>query len=360
MRTVSAAFKSAVMTSHTLAARAVVAGTIVPVLDGSVTLDATAAVRARCDVTVAADPALVPDSATSLLAPYGNEIQLSRGVRFPDGSTELVSLGVFGLQEVEVADTAGTLAIRVAGLDRAARVANARFEEPYQVAAGTNYVTAIRDVLLAGYPSMPYSFPTTAQTTPTLIAEEGGDRWAFAQEMATAIAMRLYFNGDGVCVLTPDVVSDPVATLAEGEVKVSALLSAGRRWTREGAYNRVIATGENTGEAAPVRGVATDLNPQSPTYYYGPFGRVPRFYSSPFITTTAQATTAAETLLRSQLGTTEQVNFGSLVLPHLEPGDTVRITRTRAGIDENHILDSLALPMTATGTMTGQTRAVVA
>ncbi len=53
-----------------------------PILDGSVTLDANAASRGRCDLTLADDGTLnlVPDAPTSLLAPYGNEIRVERGI----------------------------------------------------------------------------------------------------------------------------------------------------------------------------------------------------------------------------------------------------------------------------------------
>lgn len=362
MRTVTTTFTGAILESHQLAVTATVIDTNgnetpVDIIDGTVTLDQTAAVRGRCDLTLVDDGTLdlVPDTATSLLVPYGNEIRVSRGITYPDGTSELVSLGLFRIQDAQVDDTPAGLQIRIAGLDRAQRVIDARFEEPYQVAAGTNYGTAITDVLEAIWPDIETDFTTTALTTPSLIAQEGDDRWQFAQDMATAISMRLYFDGDGVCVLRPDAQGDPVASLAEGTSGV--LLSAGRRWTREGTFNRVIATGENTGETAPARGVATDDNPLSPTYYFGPFGRVPRFYSSPFLTTDAQAAAAALTVLNKELGTTEQVNFGTLVLPHFEPGDVVTITRARAAIDEDHVLDTLTIPLTADASMTGQTRA---
>lgn len=362
MRSVTAAFEEAVKTSHRLATSAVVTdsagtATTVEIIDGTVTLDQTAAVRGRCDVTIVDDGTLglVPDSASSLLAPYGNEITLSRGVMFSDGTTELVSLGVFGIREAEITDEAGSLMVRLTGLDRAQRLVEARFEEPYQVTSGTNVKTAIESVLGAAM-ALTTDLTATDLTTPTtLIAQEGDDRWAFAQSMATAVSMRLYFDGDGVLVLAPDALSTPVLTIAEGEAGV--LIQASRRWTREGAFNRVIATGENTGETAPVRGVATDDNPLSPTYYFGSFGRVPRFYSSPLLATDDQAAAAAQTILNRQLGTTESVSFGALVLPQLEPGDTVRITRERSGINEDHLIDSLTLPLSATGTMTGATRA---
>ena len=70
-----------------------------------------------------------------------------------------------------------------------------------------------------------------------------------------------------------------------------------------------------------------------------------------------QAQAAAQSILYRELGTTEQVQFGALVLPHLEPSDTVRVTRPRAGIDEDHVLDALTIPMSADGAMNGQTRA---
>lgn len=363
MRNVSSQFLTAVQSSHTLAVVAEVidsAGTVTPVdiIEGTVTLDQKAAVRGRCDLTVVDDGTLglVPDSPASLLAPYGNELRVSRGVQFPDGTSELVSLGVFRFQATEVEDSPDGLQIRLSGQDRAARFIDARFEEPYQVAAGTNYATAILTVLQAAWPDVPTDFTSTALTSPQLVVQEQDDRWQFAQAMAQAISMSLYFDGDGTLVLAPDVLSDPVASVTEGTDGV--LLTAGRHWTREGAFNRVICTGENTGEDVPVRGVATDDNPLSPTYYFGPFGKVPQFYSSSFLTTDAQAAAAAQAILNKQLGTTEQVNFGSLVLPHLEPGDTVRVTRARAGInEEDHVLDGLTVPLSAAGAMSAQTRA---
>ncbi len=94
----------------------------------------------------------------------------------------------------------------------------------------------------------------------------------------------------------------------------------------------------------------------SPTYYYGSFGRVPQFYSSPLLLTNGQALQAAQTILARQLGTTQSVAFGAVVNPALEPSDTVLIQRPVAGIDQAHIIDRLTLPLTAEGAMSGQTR----
>jgi hypothetical protein len=170
--------------------------------------------------------------------------------------------------------------------------------------------------------------------------------------------MEVWFDGTGTLRITPVAGSSAVvAELHEGATGV--LVQAAAQWTRAGTYNRVIATGENsTQDAPPVRGVATDDTPSSPTYYHGPFGHVPRFYSSPFLTTDAQCVSAATAILQRQLGATKSVSFGSLVLPYLEPRDVVSIRRARAGINETHVIDKLSIPLGAAGTMTGTTRAV--
>jgi hypothetical protein len=366
MRPVTARFLDAVGRSHRVSRQVEilsageVLGDPVTAVSGTVTLDSTSAIRGRCDLTFIDDGSIgiVPSLSTDRLAPYGNEIRVSRGIQYPDGTTELVALGVFGIQSVDVDDTTDGLEVRVVGLDRSQRVIDARFEEPYQVEAATNYATAIENVIDAGVPGLTYSFPTITTTTPLLVAAEGDDRWAFAQEMARSLGMILFLDGDGAVVVEP--ISTPAGTpaLALAEGADGVLVSAGKGWTREGAFNRVIATGENTGEGAPVRGVATDTNTASPTCYFGPFGKVPRFYVSQFITTTAQAEDAAAGMLAKELGTSQTIRFGAVVNPALEPNDIVQVTRQRAGFDESHVVDSVTIPLDVAGTMTGQTRAV--
>ena len=150
-----------------------------------------------------------PQRCIELARPLRNEIRLGRGVTYPDGTTEVVDLGVFGIQDTEVDDAPDGLRIRVAGLDRSARFVAARFESPYQITAGTNYVTAIDTVLQSAWPDVRPTSRARRRSTPSLIAEEGSDRWAFAQSMAQAIGMTLYFDGDGVAVCVPDLLSDP-------------------------------------------------------------------------------------------------------------------------------------------------------
>jgi len=364
-------FLSTIARSHRAAIRATLlrgnsSEPLGAVLDGTVTLDAKAATRGRADVTVVDNGTLdlIPTESGDWLVPYGTEIKLERGVHYNESEIEYAPLGVYRIQDVDVEDKGETIEIRVSGFDRSQRVIDARFEEPYQIASGVNHDTAILSTIQLIYPEVEYDFATVStSTTSTIIAEEGSDRWAFCQNIATSLGMELFFDNDGMLILRPvpmvEALSVPVWEITDGARGVQ--VNIGRNWTREGSFNRVIATGENMGDGvAPVRGVATDTNASSPTYYFGPFGRVPRFYQSEFLTTNAQALSAATGILARELGTTQRISFGTIVNPKLVPGDVVLVHRERIGIrEELHVIDTLTIPLAVTNTMSGNTRATV-
>ena len=133
-------------------------------------------------------------------------------------------------------------------------------------------------------------------------------------------------------------------------------MSAAKSWNADAVYNRVIASGESLDDSPPVQGVATDDNPLSPTNYFGEFGRRPRFFVSQMITTEAQAEDVAAGILAGALGTSQTVEFGAIVNPAMEPGESVLIQRERLGVNEIHVLDEVQTPLTAEEAMTGRTR----
>jgi hypothetical protein len=69
------------------------------ILDGTVTIERQA-VRRSCDLTIIdAEHTLTPSEATDLFGAWGRyEFQVKRGIRFPDGSQELVPLGMFRIE----------------------------------------------------------------------------------------------------------------------------------------------------------------------------------------------------------------------------------------------------------------------
>src|SRR5690349_16631455 len=144
MYSVSQGFKDALTRSHRVITKAEVLrqGQAIQTLwinSGQVDIDATAAIRRKCKVTLADElGTLTPASAADLLTPFGNELKLYRGIRFADGSEEYVPQGVFGMTTVDIEDDGPGVVINVEGYDRSKKVQRARFTGPVVIAAGTN------------------------------------------------------------------------------------------------------------------------------------------------------------------------------------------------------------------------------
>lgn len=360
VRPVSDSFKAALTRSHTLAVRVdlLVGGQVVQqglplaASSGTVTLDRTAAIRGRCDITLA-DPALIPKSVFDPITPFGNELQLWRGVALAQGP-ELVSLGVFGIQTSE-SDPSGA-ALKVAGLDRAQRVADALFESTETIAAGTPVPEAIQTLISNGVAGITFRFAGSDAVTPLLVFDpnSSSDRWAACQALAASIGCDLYFDGVGVCVLAPvpDVSSGPVATLADGPDGV--VVSLDKNWDRGPAYNAVV--GSSSGTGPPIQAVARDIDPTSASYYYGPFGKKPLLYQAPF-TTQLQAQNSVDAKLRQVLGVAQSLDLSVVPNPALEPGDILAVRRLKLGVDEIDVLDSTTIPLDVTSAQTCGVRA---
>lgn len=337
-------------------------GNALPLAGGSVTLDRQATSMGRCDLTFNSEE-LVPNDHEALLAPFGQELQVWRGIEYGPGDQELLSLGIFRIYEASIDDEGEGITIQVSGLDRSSRIIDAAFEQPYQISSGSDFVTAMQTTIQEAYPGVVFDFASFTGTLPLITAAEGEDRWQFVQDMAAAIGMELYFNGEGVLVMaqvpaaTTGVAAHGLHLHEGGTEEPAVLLSARKGWSRDDVANRWIVTGENSDDGTPPpRAVATDSNPLSPTYYDGDFGKVPKFVTSEFITDATQAQAAADGYLNLNLGIAQAIDFGIIVNPAIEPGDGAHIMREQLGLDEVHIVDSVTIPLSATESMSGATR----
>lgn len=369
MRSRSDTFDAALAQGGQLFARATLTGTDgqsldVPIGDGSsVQLEDDAASRASLTLNVPInDSELIPDEPSDYFAPYGSEILVERGITTAAGTTESVTLGVFRIDETHVADSESGLTLEVSALDRSARVIEAVFEDSGQIAAGTNALDAAMQAVADGYPEAVFDFPATDVKLPLISYEAGDDRWDVARGCAEAAQCNLYFDGDGVCVAVPfPIALEPILYVSEGEDGI--LLSADKTWSRENACNRVVVYAENNSEDPDI-GEAIDLDPASPTYYDGPFGRATFTYSTPYIRDESasgglsakdKANSVAQNILNLRRGVSKQISFSAIVNPALEPWDTIRITRERLKINEDHIVSGLTIPLDGSE-MSGTTR----
>ena len=116
--------------------------------------------------------------------------------------------------------------------------------------------------------------------------------------------------------------------------------------SRVGTANVQIITGENTSNSEPVRGVAKDLDPKSPTYVNGPFGAVVEEEQRQGVTSTAMAQDAAVGKLRTSRNAIEEVDFEALPNSALEPGDIVDVSKARLRlVDRPLILQTGTIPL---------------
>jgi hypothetical protein len=320
-----------------------------PISDGQVSVASGSGVRRTLDVTI------TDRDLWSTLDVIGVELRAYRGIRYPSGDRELVPLGVFSLdaQSMSVGPSGG-ISVRSAP-DRWARVQRAQFETP-TAAVPTAQIKAEISRLVTGAVS-----GITVTTTATSTATAGPliwdvDRAGAAADLATSIGAEVFFDVAGNLVIedAPLLGQTPVWTVDASPSGV--LLSGERIRDRARTYNVVVAYPSSlTGAALYAPAVAEDTDPASRTYVGGPFGRVPYRYTTPAMTTSAQALVAAKALLNRVKAVNAQLNVEAVVHPGLDRGDVITVL-TPDGTTERHLIDSLTIPLTVGGTQQITTR----
>lgn len=359
---VSETFRAAMRQSHRVivSAGAYVDDSLVADLyptGGAVSIDSRRAVRRTLSMTlVDSDGSLVPGpgGTTGVLSPFGTEIKVFRGVRYTDGTEEIVPLGVFVITGVEVSEDGNGRQIKVEGSDRSIRIQRARLTNPYQIATGTAVETAVAELLRSRWSDVAVDFPATGATVGARVLGAGSDTdpWKAAVEMAEAAGFDLAFDADGTARMRA--IPDPSETDADETYEDgtdAVLIDVTRGFDTGSTYNGVIATSEASDVDTPVRAEAWDEDPDSPTYRYGPFGEVPKFYTSSFIRSSAQAATAAAAQLQRELGRSEAVEWSQIVNPAHDVLDVVRLSRPAVTLDAVLVIDRLDVPLDAGGRM---------
>jgi hypothetical protein len=365
VRPASEAFHRASRGSHRAFSRAKVVtsyqegtqptGTEIAIFNGEATADAQANIRGRLNLTTDGTR-MFPEGPEGLLTPYGNELFVERGIAFGGGSIEVISLGYYRIYEVEQEDVPNG-PIRVMALDRMSGIVDARLEAPQQFTAGTSIEDVVTALVHEVYPGATILFDFNAATTllqSNQVADQ--DRYAFLRDIAQSRGKVMYWDYAGrLRIEDPPSPSEPVMEINYGRDGI--LVAMKRLLSRDGVYNAVVASGERpASDIEPVRAVAKDMNPDSPTYWLGAFGKVPRFYSSPLITDGAQAASAAEKLLARALGLPYSASLTAVPCVALEVLDPVAVTYSGRGRREIHILETVSIPLDVETPMTATTR----
>jgi hypothetical protein len=328
-------------------------GTQINILAGDVTFDTKSDVNASLDLVT--DMAW-PSTSTSVGAPYGQEVFVERGVKYGNGTQEWVGLGYFRINTVEQTKAPrGT--VRITGEDRMAMVRDARPIQPEYFGPGNSIGAVIDFIVGEAVPGLISVYDFDAYST---LLVEGhvmdDDRIKTLNEIVTAYGKVMYFDYQGrLRVRTnPTNTSAPNWTVDVGQNGV--LCEMQRAISRDGVPNGVVARGEPIGDSPPVQGIVVDTDPLSPTYWNGPFGKVPRFFVSSFLTTEAQCLSAAANILAETTGLPYTVSLGVIPNPALEGWDVLLVKYDPKANAEVHVVDRITYSLAAVGPMNIATR----
>lgn len=324
------------------------------VSEGSIRVDLDGQVRRSGNITIA-DPRLVP-TLSDVLSPLGTEIRVRQGIVSPDGSEELIPLGVFRLDVTGWGEQDRVPQIQIYDRSKALQV-----DLPNPTSrAGWTAQNVILDYLKWFHPSLGAVAPASV-FDPTLHdyrlpgghVFEANSHWDAMVELARNMNGRLYFDVDGQpkCDKIVDLSDSSQAVLDINAGEGGVLVSADRSYSREGVYNGVVVLGAANTDGAVPRGSAFNNDPGSALRFGGPFGRVTTVINDSSLTTSAQCLSRADIELRRYTGLSYSLDFSSVPNPALDVGDIVRFTYPD-GSFELHQISSLTIPL-GRGSFTG-------
>ena len=267
---------------------------------------------------------------------------------------EMLPVGVFNINDTEISDSWDGLTLEISGADRSRRVSRNRWETTYVVYKGANVGDVIRRIINDRLPGTQFNFASTEEIVGTMFFGEdsSNDPMQDALDLALGAGMELYFDPRGICVLRPEPNPDidlPVWTFEDKTHPT--IVSLRRRVTDENTYNRIVVVGEGSAVDYPVRGEWEDLDPASPTYVLGRYGRATQIIRSEVVLTDQQAQSAAQALGLRQKGATEEIELQVVPQFALEQGDIIAAERSRSRVRGHFIIDSMRIPFSWNDTM---------
>lgn len=342
---------SHVLTSNITPASPITGGATgppVPFSDGQVEVDAGRPIRRILRATIP-DPRWLPDDPTDVLNPYSGRLKVRQGVQFPDGSRETYPLGVFRIYDIAGDDTTGPVELTAYSLE--SLVVDDRFESPRQ-ASGPSCVAMATTLIKESDPTAVVVVDPGVVDAAVPIVTWDQNRWAAVVECVTKIGCTVYVDATGTWRISP--VVDPATATPVAEIRAGdggTLKSVRRGYSRDGVYNAVVARSSAMGTADPIQGVWRDLDPNSPTRWGGPFAKVPRYYTSPLLTTVAQCELAAQTIGLKSLGLARSVQIEAVPRPDVEPGTAIRLVPDPVNKPSGqvHVLESFPIRLVPGG-----------
>lgn len=344
MYPVSGRWDDAIRVSHEVVCAAEVyrggtsQGISLNVRGGTVRIDELSNVRRTLSLACA-DVDLMPQLADDTLNPVDTDLKVWSGIRYAEGDTEMVPVGVFRITRPERSSLTGELAIE--GVDYSGVLAQARFVVPWNTDAGASVVTEIAAMVWDVLPWVQVFDLTGSQATHPGGAWER-DRWDSILQLADSIGADVAFDPDGAFIIRPlPTIAAQEDWLIDYGTESAVLMDAGVTVSSDGIYNAVTATGTDAGET-PVS--ATVFQTAGPLAWRAGFKR-PRFFGSPILKTTDECLAAAATVLARSLVFSQQITPTVAPNPALDVGDTLRILLPDRETEEWRLLSGASITL---------------
>jgi hypothetical protein len=295
----------------------------VPVVAGEISTRITDGVPRQLRLTVPAD--WQPVDTFDPLAPYGQRLAVSQTLTVGSES-HTIPLGWFLVQGVtrqgEVCD--------VEALDLMQLLADFRFLSPERAKPADTATKAQQlETLAAGL--LPVDVQVPDQPMPKrLVLDWVEDRLGAVYDLAAAWDCDVYTDDDGTLVAAPRRVlrrNNPDVEWTHGTA--SAYVRHQVDVLRDDIYNGVVVRGDRNADdldKGDFQVVAKDTEGGSPTLWGGPFGKRPRFYASPTITTRKVAERVAQRKLQRALLRRDVRIVEAPPDPRVQDGDTATVT----------------------------------
>ena len=235
---------------------------------------------------------------THPLARYGQELTVDITVRDPVSRVE--ESFEMGRYLITAWDADEDIAVEGESLFK--RIEDDRFLAPMSSRHGALLASEARRLVPGSLPvSIDAGLP--ARACPARSWDES--RTDALLEVADAWPARIRETRDGVIAFLPPLPEVPLPELHYTDGLNGTMVKAPIFDAREGIYNIVVVRGQETTEDGLPSFQAVSRQTSGPLDCNGPYGAVPKFFSSPLITTKAQAVQAADSMRKNSVRSTK-------------------------------------------------------
>ncbi len=342
----------------------------IPISTMTITANRTGTQRTTVTLTVTLDPITFwprPIDLTSPLSPNGNELYISCGYVYPDGSSDMFLQGKFPIVTCTI-DAQGSLTMSVSADDRAWSIGRRGLTAPYTVPEDNNgdstgtisvVILNLLQLNISALPAINYNVDSTNQLAPPNTYSVGQDPWQAATDLATSTGWELYLDPSGNVTAAPPASGGTSIWNFSSTPGSQIALTGSRVLTADQIFNDFFVITANSDSydyfatsptiMPPVQSEMCDQNPDSPTYVSysggspmpvgwtgvyqgGTFGDIVQFIQSSVATNSLAAAAEAQLDLTLSLGKIDILTLDGPINPAVQIDDFCNVLIPRIGL----------------------------